>query len=104
IVGQTLVIDGLPRTVIGVLPPAFSFRPVIRMGALPEAEVFLANRWANDDGKSAFLWLLGRMKPDVTAEGVRAELTTLVNDPSVTATGALAPEGVLAPNVRAVAR
>ena len=104
IVGQTIVVDGLPRTIVGVLPPDFSFRPVIRMGALPEAEVFLANRWPDDDGRSAFLWLLGRMKPDVTPDGVRAELTTLVNDASITAIGALAPEGVLAPNVRAVAR
>ena len=30
IVGQSITIDGLPRTVVGVLPPDFSFRPVIR--------------------------------------------------------------------------
>src|SRR5712692_2348245 len=44
IVGQSITIDGLPRTVVGVLPPDFSFRPVIRMGALPEADIFLPNR------------------------------------------------------------
>ena len=37
IVGQSITIDGVPRTVVGVLPPDFSFRPVIpRLGALPE--------------------------------------------------------------------
>jgi predicted permease len=104
IVGRTVTVDGVPRTVVGVLPPEFSFRPVIRAGALPEAEIFLANRWADDTGKSAFLWLLGRMKPDATPERVRAELTALVSDPSIMATGALAPEGVLVPNARTIAR
>jgi predicted permease len=104
IVGQSITIDGLPRTVVGVLPPDFSFRPVIRSGALPEADVFLVNRWPGDSGRSAFLWLLGRTKPGVGQERVESELTALVNDSSIAPTGALAPEGVLAPNVRILAR
>src|SRR6266571_4770843 len=62
IVGQSISIDGLPRTVVGVLPPDFSFRPVVRIGALPEADIFLLNRWPGDTGRNAFLFLLGRMK------------------------------------------
>ena len=105
IVGQSVTIDGLPRTVVGVLPPDFSFRPVIpRLGALPETDVFLLNRWPGDTGKSAFLFLLGRMKPGVTQERARAELTALANDPSVAHPGALAPEGVFAANVRTLVR
>src|SRR5262245_7335660 len=105
IVGQSITIDGLPRTVVAVLPPDFSFRPVVpRLGALPEADVFLPNRWPGDTGKGAFLWLLGRMKSAVTQERVEAELTTLVNDSSIASAGALAPEGALAPNVRTRAR
>ena len=77
IVGQTITIDGLPRTVVGVLPPDFSFRPVIRIGALPEVDIFLPNRWPGDTGKSAFLFLLGRMKAGVTQERAEAELTAL---------------------------
>ena len=104
IVGQSIIVDGIPRTVVGVLPPDFSFRPVIRIGALPEADVFLLNRWSGDSGTSAFLFLLGRMKPGVTKQRTDAELTALVNDPSIKPVGALAPEGVLAPNVRVAAR
>jgi putative ABC transport system permease protein len=104
IVGQSITIDGLPRTVVGVLPPDFSFRPVIRNGALPEADVFLPNRWPGDDGRSAFLFLLGRMKPGVTQERAEAELTALVNHSSVVPGGALGTEGALAPNVRTRAR
>ncbi len=105
IVGQSITIDGLPRIVVGVLPPDFSFRPVIsRLGALPEADIFLPNRWPGDTGRDAFLFLLGRMKPGVTQERAEAELTALANDRSIVPDGALAPEGILAPNVRRHAR
>src|SRR6266576_7195079 len=104
IVGQSITIDGLPRTVVGVLPPDFSFRPVIRIGTLPEADIFLANRWPGDTGRSAFLFLLGRMKSGVTQERAEAELTALVSDPSIAPAGALAPAGAFAPNARTLAR
>jgi putative ABC transport system permease protein len=104
IVGQSVTIDGLPRTIVGVLPPDFSFRPVVRTGALPEADIFLPDRWPGDTGRGAFLWLLGRMKPGVTQERTEAELTALVNDSSIAAVGALAPEGAIAPNVRTLVR
>ena len=104
IVGQSITIDGLPRTVIGVLSPAFSFRPVIRTGTLPEPDLYLANRWAGDPGTSAFLFLLGRVKPGLTQERVESELTALVNDASFAITGARGMEGALAPNVRTIAR
>ena len=104
IVGQSITIDGLPRTVVGVLPPDFSFRPVVRIGALPEADIFLPNRWPGDTGRSAFLFLLGRMKSGVTQERAEAELTALVNDSSIAPAGALAPAGAFAPNVRTLAR
>ena len=104
IVGQSITVDGLPRTVVGVLPPDFSFRPVIRNGALPEAEIFLPNRWPGDTGKNAFLFLLGRMKAGVTQERAEAELTALANDSSIVPGGALGMEGALAPNVRRLAR
>lgn len=104
IVGQSITIDGLPRTIVGVLPPDFSFRPVVpRLGALSEADIFLPNRWPGDTGSSAFLWLLGRMRSGVTQERAEAELTPLVNDSSIVPAGALAPEGVLASNARTLA-
>jgi putative ABC transport system permease protein len=105
IVGQSITIDGLPRTVVGVLPADFTFRPLIaRLGALPDADIFLPNRWAGDAGGGASLFLLGRMKPGVTQERAAAELTGLVNDPSIAPVGALAPAGVFAANVRTLAR
>jgi putative ABC transport system permease protein len=104
IVGQSITVNGVARTVVGVLSPDFSFRPVIRIGALPEPDIFLLNRWPGDTGQSAFLWLMGRMKPGMTPARVDAELTALLNDPSIAPVNALAPEGALAANVRILVR
>ena len=104
IIGQSITIDGTPRTVVGVLPPDFTFRPVIRNGTLPEPDLYMANRWVGDQGTSAFLFLLGRMKPGMTQERVESEVAALVNDSSFVITGARGMEGALAPNVRTLAR
>jgi predicted permease len=104
--GQSITVDGVPRAIVGVLPPDFSFRPVVpRLGALPEAEIFLLKRWSGDTGRNASLWLLGRMKPGMTRERVEAELTPLVNDSSIVPLGGLAEgAGARAANVRTIAR
>ncbi len=106
IVGQSITVDGLPRTIVGVLPPDFSFAPVIpRLGALPAAEIILLNRWSGEAGMSASLWLLGRMRPGVTPERAAAELTPLVNDPSIVPVAARAEgAGARAPDLRTLAR
>ena len=104
ILGQSITVDGLPRTIVGVLPPDFTFRPVIRMGATPEVDVFLPNRWPGDTGRSAFLFLVGRLTPGTTRERAEAELTPLVNEPSIKAIGALAPAGRFAADARTLAR
>jgi len=104
IIGQSITLDGLPRTIVGVLPPSFTFRPVIRVGSLPETDIFLPNRWPGDTGRDAFLFLLGRVKPGVMPERIDGELTTLVNNPAIAPIGAMAMEGAFAPNVRTVAR
>jgi putative ABC transport system permease protein len=104
IVGQTLTLDGLPRTIVGVMPPEFSFRPVIRGGALPETDIFLPNRWPGDPGTSAFLLLLGRLKAGVTQARAEAELTSLVGDPAIAPAGALAQAGMFSASARTIAR
>ncbi len=105
IVGQSITIDGVPRTVVGVLPTDFTFRPVIgRLGALPDADIFVPNRWSGATAGNAALFLLGRMTPGVTQERAGAELTALVNEPSIAPTGALTTAGVFAANARTLAR
>ncbi|HEV8497295.1 MAG TPA: ABC transporter permease, partial [Gemmatimonadaceae bacterium] len=104
IIGQSITIAGLPRTVVGVLPPGFSFRPVVRTGALEDPDVFLPSRWLADSGEGAFLFLLGRLKSGETPERASAELTALVNDPSIAPVGARAMAGSFTPTARVIAR
>ncbi len=104
IVGQSISLDGVPRTIIGVLPPDFVFRPVIPIGALPAVDVFLPRSRAGDDAERASVFLLGRLKQDHTRARAEAELTALVNDPSIAPTGALAMEGVRSADVPTRAR
>lgn len=75
VLGRRLLLDGLPHTVIGVMPPSFRF---------PEADVAL---WtplrfapeAFEDRNDNYLRALGRLRPGATLEGARAELTTAMN-------------------------
>jgi predicted permease len=103
IVGQSITIDGLPRTIVGVLPPDFSFTPVIRTGTMPATDIFLPHRWPGDTGKSAFLFLLGRMKSGMTEQRAEAELTALLSDSSIVPAGALSPAGAFVANARTIA-
>ena len=105
IIGQLIVVDGVPRIIVGVLPPTFSFRPAVpRLGVLPETDVFLPNRWPGDTGSRAFLSLLGRMKAGVTPQRAEAELTALAGDGSVVPAGALAMAGAFTASGRVLAR
>jgi putative ABC transport system permease protein len=90
IVGHTITIDGLPRTVVGVLPPDFSFRSG---GAPPESDIFLPGHWVEGGRGNAFLNLLGRMKPGVTRERAQAEVTALMNEPAVASAAGETPLG-----------
>ena len=105
IVGQSITIDGVPRPVVGVLPPDFTFRLVIpRLGALPEADIFLPSRWSGAADSNASLSLLGRMKSGLTKERAEADLTALLNDPSIAPAGALTMAGRFSANARTLAR
>lgn len=75
LIGQTLLLDGVPATVVGVLPPEFQLR-------LFEREKQLFAPQAPDEGwrqqrRATYLKILGRLKPEVTLEQARAEMQTI---------------------------
>ncbi len=76
ILGQTLILDGEPRTVIGIMPADFQFPPSLSRGNTPEAKselwvpLVLENITARN---SHFLLAIGRLKKGTTIEQAKAE-------------------------------
>ncbi len=73
-IGQVLTLDGEESTVIGVLPPEFSFP------SLPEAELWTPS--SRDAGMFSerglqFLQAIARLNPGVTQEQAQAEMDTI---------------------------
>lgn len=76
IVGRSIVIDGKPKTIIGVLPASFDFGSIFAPGV--NVDLFSSiplndqtNRWGN------VLGVVGRLKPGVTVDAAQAELVVL---------------------------
>jgi putative ABC transport system permease protein len=80
VVGRTMVADGVPRTIVGVMPPDFVYP------ARSEAWVPLALA-ADASAGNSFLRLVGRVKPEVSIEQAAADLQTITD--TYTATNGL---------------
>lgn len=73
IVGKTIVLSGAAYTVIGVMPPGFDFPA----GAELWTPLGLNERaWDNRD--ATFLQVVGRLRPGVSLERVKTDLTALL--------------------------
>ncbi|RKH64473.1 ABC transporter permease [Corallococcus llansteffanensis] len=81
ILGRTLILDGEPFTVVGVLPQGFSFVPgtEVWMPLTPDPESY--TRTAH------FLRIVARLAPGVTAENAARELTIRLGVMDQEATG-----------------
>jgi predicted permease len=76
IVGQTIQVNGLPREVIGIMPPGADV-----MDNRTEIWTPLGLNPGNRQNRgSHFLYLIGRLKEGVTPEQARTELTTLIQN------------------------
>jgi putative ABC transport system permease protein len=71
-VGQTLRLDSVPCTIIGVLPPSFQF---------PERDLdaWVPLQPSPEDRRSGAFWLrtVGRLKPDVSLAQAQREMTAI---------------------------
>jgi putative ABC transport system permease protein len=75
IVGNPIVLDGRPHTVVGILPPDFRLPYRERMTGAVDAFIPLQVNvgWVGDHNNEA----IGRLRPGVTLEKARAELDVL---------------------------
>jgi len=74
VVGRSILIDGIPTTVVGVLPAAFTF---------PRAQVDLWQPAQSTRASASFLFSIqgvARLRDDATIASARAEITSLIAD------------------------
>jgi predicted permease len=81
IVGASLVINGTPHTVVGVLPVSFDFATIFAPGSrfdlyFPFPLSPETNRWGNT------MAMIGRLKPGATAASAQAEVRVLAQQMS----------------------
>jgi len=84
IIGRSITLDGTPHTVVGVLPnmPALWFGPNPFVGEVWTTKPFQLPGFSYERMMrgTGFLRVIGRMKPALTVEQVRAALPTLEQD------------------------
>ena len=76
-IGRTLELDGEPFTIVGVMPPAFSFGGPGTQAWTPMA---FAPGDAADSRNSYFIDLLGRLAPGITRDQAHADLSIIAAD------------------------
>jgi putative ABC transport system permease protein len=84
VIGRSITLDGTPHTIIGVLPnvPALWFGPNPFVGEVWTTKPFQLPGFSFERMMrgTGFLRVIGRMKPGVTTEQVRAALPSLEQD------------------------
>ena len=77
-IGRAVTLDGVPHTLVGVLPPGFrylrSYDVFVAMGPIADAE------WMRDRGNHQGLVGLGRLKPGITMDRALTELRGIETD------------------------
>ena len=82
ILGRTIVIDGVPTEIVGVMPPGFGCPPaVVLRGAAPAepAELWLPHAVDLEAGQRGahYLAVIGRLAPGVTVDGAHREMNDI---------------------------
>jgi putative ABC transport system permease protein len=76
VIGKTIVMDGEPYTIIGVMPQGFEYFRAADV-YVPISLFLQPNSGLADRGSSFGLYAVGRLKPGVTTEQANSEMETL---------------------------
>jgi len=71
VLGRPLMLNGVPHTVVGVMPEGFEMLPA-------DVRVFRPNDLVREENRAHRVWIaFGRLRPGATVEQARAELTAV---------------------------
>jgi putative ABC transport system permease protein len=77
-IGRTLAIDGAAHTIVGVMPPSFTFPAMVPGENVAPIDLWIPMRPHDlEDRGSHNFWAIGRLKPGVSLERARAEMHTI---------------------------
>jgi len=102
IVGKTILLDGEPHLVVGVMPRGFQFP---REGIQIWTPVDFRAGWGVRSRNTFYLYVVGRLKPDVSVERANTELEALSKalaqayPENADATAFAVPLGVVVPGI-----
>ena len=79
VLGRSLTVAGAARTVIGVLPERFDFRPDASFGAIGSRDVWLPPQFGPSarDASGRYLQVIGRLANGVSVDAAREEASAL---------------------------
>jgi predicted permease len=80
IVGKTIEVDDIPRTVVGVLPPSFRLMHPAETYVLRDSDIWtpLQLDWSNTQRNNFTVYtVIGRLKPGVTLEEAQVDLAAI---------------------------
>ena len=89
VLGRKVLVDGLPQTIVGIMPPGFEFPDgpelPIWAGAFPPAEMWRPMAFAEDERTCEGCWnfmMIARLRPGIPAAAARVELERIVREPA----------------------
>src|SRR6185369_10602690 len=81
ILGQSIKLDNVSITVVGIMPPGFDFpNPAERANMGDHVQLWVPEALSPQDTSSNNLLAVGRLKPGVTLDDAKREITALLPD------------------------
>jgi putative ABC transport system permease protein len=78
IIGKSIIVDEIPRTIVGVLPQSFRLLHPAETYMLRDSDIWVPLQldWKNGQNNFTVYTIIGRLKPNVTLEQAQVELNS----------------------------
>src|SRR5215471_15768766 len=77
ILGQTITLDGTAYTIVGIIPASFNFGGREFFNGDAYTPIGQSTDWTLRDRKMSYEYGVGRLKPDITLDQARADMSTV---------------------------